>query len=205
MEDSQYKTIEEQALQIVGTLNKLKDEIEGYRDAKVETQKSLDSLDTLLGAVSDAAKQLSDAAKELRETDYTKLHKRLSKEAELVTSACETLQQNLEGIPSKVEAMLSSQQAKQEESQSAFITQIEKMVAAESSSRDALQRGIEAACNGMTEQVGQLPATLTAALEAHDAKQDEKDSELLSRVASLEEVIARIDRNTQKGFGKERG
>lgn len=205
MEDSQYKTIEEQALQIVGTLNRLKDEIEGYRDAKIETQKSLDSLDTLLGAVSDAARQLSDAAKELRETDYTKLHKRLSKEAEVVTSACEMLQQNLDGVPSKVEEMLSSQQTKQEESQSEFIAKIEKTLAADTSSREALQRGVEAACNGMTEQVGQLPATLTAAIEAHDAKQAEKDNELLARVANLEEVIARIDRNTQKGFGKERG
>lgn len=154
MEDSQYKTIEEQALQIVGTLNRLKDEIEGYRDARIETQKSLDSLDTLLGAVSDAAKQLSDAAKELRGSDYTKLHKKISKEAEVVTSACETLQQNLDGV---------------------------------------------------TEQVGQLPATLTTVLEAHDARQVEKDSELLTRVANLEEMVARIDRNTQKGFGKERG
>ena len=205
MEDSQYKTIEEQALQIVGTLNRLKDEIEGYRDARIETQKSLDSLDTLLGAVSDAAKQLSDAAGELRESDYTKLHKKISKEAEVVTSACATLQQNLEGVPSKVEEMLSSQQAKQEQSQSGFIAQIEKAIEADASSRIELQRGVEAACKGMTEQVGQLPATLTAALEAHDAKQVEKDNELLTRVANLEEMIARIDRNTQKGFGKERG
>ena len=205
MEDSQYKTIEEQALQIVGTLNRLKDEIEGYRDAKIETQKSLDSLDTLLGAVSEAAKQLSDTARELRESDYTKLHKKISKETEVVTSACATLQQNLEGVPSKVEEMLSSQQTKQEQSQSGFIAQIEKAIEADASSRIELQRGVETACKGMTEQVGQLPATLTAALEAHDAKQVEKDNELLTRVANLEEMIARIDRNTQKGFGKERG
>lgn len=205
MEDSQYKTIEEQALQIVGTLNRLKDEIEGYRDARIETQKSLDSLDTLLGVVSDAAKQLSDAARELRESDYTKLHRKISKEAEVVTSACATLQQNLEGVPSKVEEMLSSQQAKQEQSQSGFIAQIEKTIEADASSRIELQRGVEAACKGMTEQVGQLPATLTAALEGHDAKQVEKDNELLTRIANLEEMIARIDRNTQKGFGKERG
>ena len=29
MDDNEYKTIEQQALQIVGTLNKLKEEIEG--------------------------------------------------------------------------------------------------------------------------------------------------------------------------------
>lgn len=205
MEDNQYKTIEEQALQIVGTLNKLKDEIEGYRDAKIETQKSLDSLDALLGAVTDAAKQLSRAAKDLRESDYAKLHKKMSKEAEALTSACETLQQNLEGVPNKVEAMLESQQAKQDKAQSAFAIQIEKAFEADSSSREATQRGIEAACKGVIDQFDQLPTILTTSLEIHDAKRVEKDNGLLERLSNLEEIIARIDRNTQKGFGKERG
>lgn len=205
MDDNEYKTIEQQALQIVGTLNKLKEEIEGYRDAKVETQKSLDSLDALLSAVTDAAEQLSGAAKDLRDSDYTKLHKKMSKEAEALTSACETLQQNLEGVPDKVEAMLESQQAKQEKAQSALAAQIEKTLDADSTSREATQKGIEAACKGVIDQFDQLPTILTTSLEIHDAKQVEKDNELLQRVSSLEEVIARIDRNTQKGFGKERG
>ena len=205
MDDNEYKTIEQQALQIVGTLNKLTEEIEGYRDAKVETQKSLDSLDALLNAVTDAAEQLSGAAKDLRDSDYTKLHKKMSKEAEALTSACETLQQNLEGVPDKVEAMLESQQAKQEKAQSALAAQIEKTLDADSTSREATQKGIEAACKGVIDQFDQLPTILTTSLEIHDAKQVEKDIELLQRVSSLEEVIARIDRNTQKGFGKERG
>lgn len=205
MDDNEYKTIEQQALQIVGTLNKLKEEIEGYRDAKVETQKSLDSLDALLSAVTDAAEQLSGAAKDLRESDYTKLHKKMSKEAEVLTTACETLQQNLEGVPDKVQAMLESQQAKQEKAQSALASQIEKTLDADSTSREATQKGIEAACKGVIDQFDQLPTILTTSLEIHDAKQVEKDNELLQRVSNLEEVIARIDRNTQKGFGKERG
>lgn len=205
MDDNEYKTIEQQALQIVGTLNKLKEEIEGYRDAKVETQKSLDSLDAFLSAVTDAAEQLGGAAKDLRESDYTKLHKKMSKDAEALTTACETLQQNLEGVPDKVEVMLESQQAKQEKAQSALAAQIEKTLDADSTSREATQKGIEAACKGVIDQFDQLPTILTTSLEIHDAKQVEKDNELLQRVSNLEEVIARIDRNTQKGFGKEHG
>lgn len=98
MDDSQYKTIEQQALQIVGTLNKLKEEIEGYRDARLETQRTLDSLDGLLDAVADAAKQVGDAANDLRKSDYVETHEKMSAEAEMLTSACETLQQNLEGM-----------------------------------------------------------------------------------------------------------
>lgn len=147
MDDNQYKTIEAQALQIVGTLNKLKEEIEGYRDAKIETQKSLESLDALLSAVSGAAKQLSAAAKEIRKSDYAKLHKEMSKEVETLSSACETMQKSLDDVPEKIESTLKAQRA---------------------------------------EQV-------------------ERDEELYARIASLEEVISRIDRNTQKGFGKERG
>lgn len=205
MEDSEYKGIEEQALQIVKTLNGLKDEIEGYRDAKVETQKSLDSLDALLGAVTDAAEQLSRAAKDLRDSDYTKLHKKMSKEAEVLTSACETLQKNLEGVPNKVETMLEAQQAKQEQAQSTFATQIEKTLETDSAARDSAQKGIESACKTVVDKFDELPTILTTALEIHDAKQVEKETELLDRVSKLEEVIARIDRNTQKGFGKERG
>ena len=205
MEDNEYKTIEQQALQVVKTLNKLKEEIEGYRDAKVETQKSLDSLDALLGAVTDAAKQLSGAAKDLKESNYAKLHKKMSEEAEVLTATCETLQQNLEGVPNKVEAMLESQQAKQDKAQSAFATQIEKTLEADSSSRETMQEGIETACKDVIDQFDQLPTILTTSLKIHDAKQVEKDNELLQRVSNLEEMIARIDRNTQKGFGKERG
>ena len=205
MEDSEYKTIERQALQVVGTLNKLKEEIEGYRDAKIETQKSLDSLDALLSAVTDAAEQLSGAAKDLRESDYAKLHETMSKEAEALVSACETLQQNLEGVPSKVETMLESQQASQSEAQTAFATQIERALEADSSSREAAKEGIETACQGVAEQLEQIPAIVTASLEAHNAEQAERDDELRDRVSRLEEMIARIDRNTQKGFGKERG
>lgn len=205
MEDNEYKTIEQQALQIVGTLNKLKEEIEGYRDAKVETQKSLDSLDAMLDAVTDAAKQLSGAAKELRDSDYTKLHKKISKEAEVIATACETLQQNMQGVPDKVEEMLESQRAKQDKSQSEFTAQIGKAFEADVSSREATQKGIEVACKGVVDQFDQLPTILTTSLEIHDAKQTEKDNELLARLSNLEEVIARIDRNTQKGFGKERG
>lgn len=205
MDDSQYKTIEEQALQIVKTLNDLKAEIEGYRDAKAETQKSLDFLDALLGAVTDAAEQLSGAAKDLRDTDYTKLHKKMSKEAEVLTSACETLQKNLEGVPNKVETMLEAQQAKQDKSHSTLVSKIEKTIEADSASRDSTQKGIEAACKTVADKFDELPTALTTAIEKHDAKQVEKESELLERVSKLEEVIARIDRNTQKGFGKERG
>lgn len=169
MEDSEYKTIEEQALQIVGTLNRLKEEIEGYKGAKIETQKSLDSLDALLGGVTEATQQLSGVAKDIRESDYTSLHAKMSQEAEVLTSACETLQKNLEEVPSKVETMLELHRAKQEELQSAFAAQIKK------------------------------------ALEAQQAKQGERNEELLDRITTLEAAIARIDRNTQKGLFKERG
>lgn len=169
MEDSQYKTIEEQALQIVGTLNKLKEEIEGYKDARIETKQSLDSLNTLLGAVTDAASQLNRAAKDLRNSDYIKLHEELSEKTSVVKAACDSMQQNLDVITDTVRSMLESQQAQQEEAKS------------------------------------QLFATLTTSLEQSEKKQDKANKELLEKVSNLEQIIGRIDRNTQKGFGKERG
>lgn len=205
MEDSQYRTIEQQALQIVGTLNRLKEEIEGYRDARLESQRALESLDGLLDAVTDAAKQLSDAARDLRESDYMELHERMSAEAEVLTSACKTLQQNLEGVPNEVEAMLRAQQTIQDEARSTFATQLRELIESDASSREETQKGIAAACEGMIDRLDQLPTIIATSLETHEAKQAEKDRELIERVSNLEKVIARIDRNTQKGFGKERG
>lgn len=205
MEDSQYRTIEQQALQIVGTLNRLKEEIEGYRDARLESQRTLESLDGLLDAVTDAAKQLSDAARDLRESDYMELHERMSAEAEVLTSACKTLQQNLEGVPNEVEAMLRAQQTIQDEARSTFATQLRELIESDVSSREEAQKGIAAACEGMIDRLDQLPTIIATSLETHEAKQAEKDRELIERVSNLEKVIARIDRNTQKGFGKERG
>lgn len=205
MEDDKYKTIEEQALQIVGTLNRLKEEIEGYKDVKVETQSSLDSLDALLGAVTDAAKQLSSAAKDLKKSDYVKLHKEISEETEVFTSACETLQKNLDEIPAKVEEMLESHQTKQKEAISAFADQVGKAYEADAVSREAMQKEIEVAFKDVTDRFSELPAVLRTSLETHNANQIKKDEELLDRIANLTEIIARIDRNTQKGFGKERG
>lgn len=183
MDDSQYRDIEEQALQIVGTLNKLKGEIEGYRDAKIDMQESLASLDSLLTVVTDSTKQLGKAAKNLRKTDYVKLHERLTKETEQLTTANSTLQQNLDAVPGKIEVML----------------------AADSESRESVQNAIGESCDRAIEKLDELPETISKTLKAHDSNQAEKDKELLERLACLEEVISRIDRNTQKGFGKERG
>lgn len=205
MEDSQYKTIEEQALQIVGVLNKLKEEIESYRDVKIETQQSLDSFDALLDAIANAAEQLSNTANDLKNSDYIELHKKLSEKTELLTTACDNMQQNLEVIPGQVETMLESQCAKQDEARSVLVSQIERALKADSNLREATQQEMEEACESVINKFNELPTVIAASLGIHDAKQAEKDKELSERISSLEQIILRIDRNTQKGFGKERG
>lgn len=205
MEDSQYKTIEEQALQIVGVLNKLKEEIESYRDVKIETQQSLDSFDALLDAIANAAEQLSNTANDLKNSDYIELHKKLSEKTELLTAACDNMQQNLEVIPGQVETMLESQCTKQDEARSVLVSQIERALKADSNLREATQQEMEEACESVINKFNELPTVIAASLGIHDAKQAEKDKELSERISSLEQIILRIDRNTQKGFGKERG
>lgn len=158
MEDREYEDLETRALEVVRVLNGLKDEIEQYKDAKLNTKKSLKALEKLVSAVSEAANELSRTAKQVEESDYVAL--------------CEGL--------------------------------------------DARGRELEDSCSVLTQKVAEVPKLLVASLAMHDEAQEkayasylasleERDKGLQQRIAALEEVVGRIDRNTQKGFGKERG
>lgn len=147
MEDKDYEQIEADAKQIIGTLNKLKQEIEGYKQAKLETKKSLESLDGLLDAMAEAAKLLAEAADDIQKSDYLTLYKGLVNQSTSLKASCESFSAKIDELP-----------------------------------------------NAIQDQIAQ-----------HALAQEKRDTELLGRISELETVIARIDRNTQKGFGKERG
>ena len=67
---------------------------------------------------------------------------------------------------------------------------------------------MQAACTTLareSESVGQRDRSLLERIESLESAIGSRDLALLERVEQLESTIGRIDRNTQKGFGKERG
>lgn len=165
MEDAEYERIEAEALQIVGTLKKLKKEIKDYRDARVDAEEGLKSLEGLLKKMTIVAVTLKDAAEGIRTSNYAALYQELS-------ARTHDLDVSYDELISKTDAL------------SAMIDEKLEAQAAEQAKRDA---------------------SLVEALEAKTEHDEKKRDELVERIANLELVIARIDRNTQKGFGKERG
>ncbi|WP_443730291.1 hypothetical protein [Slackia isoflavoniconvertens] len=147
MDDKDYEQIEAEALQIIGTINRLKEEIEEYKQAKIGTKKSLKSLDLMLDAMTEAAQSLKTAGEEISKSDFV------------------TLSGKIESIPTDIDKTLSEQSRFQKE-QFADVKEL---------------------------------------IRTNGENSSEQESEIARRIESLEAVIARIDRNTQKGFGKERG
>lgn len=205
MEDAEYRELEEQALRIVDTLNKLKEEIEDYRDAKIDTRESLESLSALLDAVSGAAKELSATSAEVRDSDYVSLHDELSEKVEVLSGACDALQRDAEAFPGKIDEMLSVYQEKQDSAYASYASELGGKLQADIDARDDFLRQVTGACENIASRAEELPAMLEKALSAYAELQEEKSREMMERVAKLEQVVFRIDRNTQKGFGKERG
>lgn len=223
MDDNEYEEIEAKALRIVSTLNKLKKEIEGYKKAKDETKEGLKSLSALLDSVSEAAKELSLVAAEIRGSDYIVVHDRLMERVGDLLSICDALNQKIEEAPGAIEKVLEINCAKREEAYAKYVTVLDERMAADASGRSALGAQVADIQEKIEARVEGLPATLEEILSKHEVlleKHDKtlsdlldqkiqasqsRDRSLIDRIVALEQMVARIDRNTQKGFGKERG
>lgn len=216
MEDREYEDLETKALEIVQVLNNLKDEIEQYEDAKLNTKKSLKALEKLVGAVSEAADELSRAAKQVEESDYVTLCMDIDARSQELEGCCNALSKTAAELPASLSASLAAHAKAQEGTHASHLADVDKRIAAERQERELMLKDLGASRESIERSASSVSSALDDALAVQEKRQkelvdsmlatfQERDKELLQRIAALEEVVGRIDRNTQKGFGKERG
>lgn len=177
MDASELRTLEEKARAIVATLATLESETERQRRMGDQLEQGKEALLALASALSSTSDRLADTIDLLQHS---------------------TLAEDIDRLNSKIDdvgclANLARDDARKAED--LCKTSVELVTRAEDSAQRVVERldGIESTC-----------AELLRSLESLREESAQRDAELKKRFDIMEEVIGRIDRNTQKGFGKER-
>lgn len=223
MDNSEYKEIESRALNIVSTLNALKEEIAEYKQAKTEANRELNSLDNLVNSITSATNELAETARQIGASDYRVFYEELFADITSLSENCSSLEAQTKSLPESLKGAIAEQSKKQDESRNAFLVSLDERLQAETKSIESLREKITSVCTQIDTHASELPDLLSGALAEHAKRQKDRDSyitkalermvetnrnrdaKLLERIENLEVVISRIDRNTQKGFGKEKG
>lgn len=230
MEDREYEDLESKALKVVQVLNSLKGEIEQYEDARLNTRKSLRALEKLVGSVSKASDELAQTAKQVGESDYVSLCRGLSGACDTLSKEVSALPGVLSNLIAAFERrqreanasylaafddkLLAERQGFDQMKQHVDLVcktigdEVSGLPSAFDDVFEGQEKAHEVLGDLLIEAVGttmQAHEKLSDALDQHARLSQEREQELLERILALEAVVGRIDRNTQKGFGKERG
>ena len=175
MNEQDLQSLEDKTQNIVYTLVALKDELD-------ERKRQDDLLEKERVALADSANSLTSAVKEIEAAIELIKRSTFAQDLDALHSEIVSLQENQETVSSMVQKL--------EESNDAH-------VAASQKAQDALEAQNKSFEQKTASIEGQIDESMT---RTQDAIQS-----LASRMDTLEKVIGRIDRNTQKGFGKEKG
>lgn len=177
MDTSEMRSLEEKARAIVATLSELEGETSRQR-------RMGDQLEQGKAAILAAASKLSDTADRL--ADAIALLQR------------STLAEDINRLDSKIDEVRGLADLAREESRKA--EELCRTTTELASSVEASAREVDGRLDGIRDSCKELLKALGEASE----ESAQRDAELVGRLDALEEVIGRIDRNTQKGFGKGR-
>ena len=177
MDKNELKSLEEKAEAIVAALSDLEDETTRQKKMGDQLEQSKRALLSVQSKLSDAARNLAGAINLLQRS---------------------TLAEDIDRIDSKIDEVndlvnLAKQETKTAGELCRKTTDLATSVEASARKVDDRLDDIRDSCNG-----------LMAALEKANEEAEQRSAELVRRLDAFEEVIGRIDRNTQKGFGKER-
>lgn len=178
MDSIEMRSLEEKTRAIVASLSSLEDETKRQKEMGDKLEQGKDAILRLASELSAAADKLSDAIELLHRS---------------------TLADDISRFDEKIDGVKSLSELARDDVQKAeeLCRETANLAAkAEDSVRgvDARVSEIEATCNQMLKSI-----------EAVEEASAQRYGEVSQRVESLEAIIGRIDRNTQKGIGKERG
>lgn len=177
MDTSEMTSLEEKARAIVATLSELEGETSRQRRMGDQLEQSKDAVLVVASRLSDNAERIADVIALLQRS---------------------TLAEDIDHLDTKIDdvrglADLARDEAKKADELCRMASELVSNVMA--SVREAGDRldSIHDSCE-----------ELLKALGSANEESARRDAEFAKRLDTLEEVIGRIDRNTQKGFGKER-
>lgn len=177
MDTGEMRSLEEKARAIVATLSELEGETSRQRRMGDQLEQGKAAILAVASKLSDTTDRLSDTIALLQRS---------------------TLAADIDRLDSKIDevrclADLARDEAIKAEELCRTTTEL-------ASSVEASVREVDGRLDGIRDSCDEL---LRALVEASEGSA-QRDAEIAERLGSLEEVIGRIDRNTQKGFGKER-
>jgi uncharacterized phage infection (PIP) family protein YhgE len=177
MDTSEMRSLEEKARAIVATLSELEDETSRQRRMGEQLEESKAAILAVASRLSDTAEKLTDAIALLRRS---------------------TLAEDIDHLDSKIDevkglADLAKEESRQAERLCRTTTELASSVEASTKQVDGRLDDIRDSCEELLKALGEA-----------DEGSAQRDADFAKRLDTLEEVIGRIDRNTQKGFGKER-
>ncbi|MDM8289453.1 hypothetical protein QUW41_09105 [Slackia piriformis] len=171
--------LEKKAKAIVGTLAELEEEVRDRRRANDDARAAVETLRDLLHRLADATDEVRNAARLLNESSASEAVAKLDEDVRILQSAQERTQKSacqLEKTLDRAEEGLA-----------------ERML----EFTERMERAIDAQSKSFDDAISRLRA------EQKEAN-DTLERRVVEALASMDERIGRIDRNTQKGFGKER-
>lgn len=177
MDTSEMRSLEDKARAIVETLSELENETSRQRRMGNQLEQGKAAILSAASSLSDASERLADAISLLQRS---------------------TLANDIDRIGSKISevrglADLAMDESRKAEALCETTTELVSSVEASINEVDGRLDGIRESCEEVLKALGEA-----------SEKSAQRDVEFASRLDTLEEVIGRIDRNTQKGFGKER-
>lgn len=178
IDEAEMRDLEEKTRAIVGVLSDLEGETRRQREMGDRLEEGRDAILSLASELSGIARKLADAIDLLQRSTLADDLTRLDGKIESVRGVAELSVDSLE----KAEK-LCCQTADMAANVDASIQAVSERIG-----------GVETACSELLEELRTLK-------DANASRNDD----LIRRLDNLEGVIGRIDRNTQKGFGKERG
>lgn len=206
MDNNELRTLEEKTKMIVATLDNLEKETKEYQKKNVDIVAAITNLVNISEQVAAASKELSSAATLFGSSDFSKAMKEINKRIDKLNETGVVFTDQSKVIKNIVEDVhteynnLSSEIKTINKSIHEFHEIHYEVNADQSKVIKNIVEYVHTGYNNLSSEIKAVNKSIHGFLEMQNTVNETK--ELLELIATK---IDRIDRNTQKGFGKERG
>lgn len=210
MELSELNDLEVKATEIVSTLDNLEQEIAKYKDKTMKTGEVLNKIGQLTDAVKAAADKLSAAADTVSSASLKEQLEHfdgLLERSNALFQKSHSMFEDERTSNKQLESTIIREGQKGEECLSKLAEIHSTTVETTSDISDRISR-LEEMVASIQASLATIESSNESCLQQIEAKLDsttKQNDEVFSKLELFEKLIGRIDRNTQKGFGKEKG